>query len=239
MSAGKAPRISLLQSWTSHVRSAMLHVISLAQFATVYTRSWAVDSLNERVRLKVENNRLRQELALLQEEIRIKDARMTQISPQRRPHYPPTQRMAILELRAARSWSLQQTADAFLLTAATIASWMKRVDEQGPDALVQLHQPVNRFPDFVRYAVARLKTLCPGMGKVKIAQTLCRAGLHLGTRTPRLSNRNKNSRNKKRKLSAPLLGTSWGSASRADHGVMPWAAWAPRRHACSLVGLRD
>ena len=153
MSAGKAPRIPLPQSWTSHVRSAMLHVISLAQFATVYTRSWAVDSLNERVRLKVENNRLRRELALLQEEIRIKDARMTQINPQRRPHYPPTQRMAILELRAARSWSLQQTADAFLLTAATIASWMKRVDEQGPDALVQLHQPVNRFPDFVRYAV--------------------------------------------------------------------------------------
>ena len=143
MSAGKAPRIPLPKSWTSHVRSAMLHVISLAQYATVYTRSWAVDSLNERVRLKVENNRLRQEFALLQEEIRIKDARMTQINPQRRPHYPPTQRMAILELRAARSWSLQQTADALLLTAATIASWMKRVDEQGPDALVQLHQPVN------------------------------------------------------------------------------------------------
>ena len=65
MSAGKAPRIPLPKTWNSRVRWAMLHVISLAQFATVYTRSWAVDSLNERVRLKVENNRLRQELALL------------------------------------------------------------------------------------------------------------------------------------------------------------------------------
>jgi transposase InsO family protein len=42
---------------------------------------------------------------------------------------------------------------------------------------------VNKFPDFVRYIVQRLKTLCPTMGKVKIAQTLSRAGLHLGSST--------------------------------------------------------
>ena len=70
--------------------------------------------------------------------------------------------MAILELRAARRWSRQQTADVFLVTAATIASWMKRVDEEGPDALVQLREPVNKFPEFVRYAVRLLKALCPG-----------------------------------------------------------------------------
>ena len=108
---------------------------------------------------------------------------MMLITPQRRPHYPPIERMSILELRAARGWSLQQTADTFLVTAGTIASWMRRVDDEGPDALVQLREPVNKFPDFVRYAVQRLKTLCPSMGKVKIAQTLCRAGLHLGSTT--------------------------------------------------------
>lgn len=117
MSVKKAPRIRLPKSWTSTVRSAMLHVISLARFATVHTRSWAVDSINERVRLKAENCPLRQEFVLLQEEIQIKDARMAQINPQRRPHYPPTERMAILELRAARGWTLEQAADTFLLTA--------------------------------------------------------------------------------------------------------------------------
>ena len=61
----KAPRIPLPKSWTSHVRWAMLHVISLAQYATVYTRSWAVDSLNGRVRLKAEIDRLQQEIGLL------------------------------------------------------------------------------------------------------------------------------------------------------------------------------
>ncbi len=169
MSVKKALHIPLPKAWTKHVRSAMLHVISLAQYATVYTRSWAVDSMNGRVRLKAENDRQGQEIVLLREEIRIKDARMAQINPHRRPHYLPTERMAILELRAARGWSLEQAGDTFLLTAPTVASWMKRVDEQGPDALVQLREPANKFPDFVRYAVQRLKTLCPSMGKVKIA----------------------------------------------------------------------
>jgi transposase InsO family protein len=158
-------------------------VISLAQFATVHTRSWAASSVNQRGRLRAENSRLQQECAHLREEIRIEDARTAQISPQRRPHYPPAERMAILELRGARGWTLQQTADTFLLTAPTIASWMKRLDEEGPHALVQLREPVNKFPDFVRYAVQRLKTLYRSMGKVKIAQTLCRAGLHLGATT--------------------------------------------------------
>ena len=68
MPAKKAPRIPLPKAWTRQVRSAMLHLISLAQYVTVYTRSWAVDSMNGRVRLKAENDRLRQEIALLREE---------------------------------------------------------------------------------------------------------------------------------------------------------------------------
>ena len=107
MMSKKSPKIPLPKSWTRHVRLAMLHVISLARFASVYTRSWAADSVNGRVRLKAENSRLQQELALRQEEIRIKDARMAQINPQRRPHYPPAERMAILELRAARGCKLE------------------------------------------------------------------------------------------------------------------------------------
>jgi transposase InsO family protein len=60
---------------------------------------------------------------------------------------------------------------------------MQRLDDEGPDALVQVREPVNRFPDFVRYIVCRLKVLCPTMGKVKIAQILCRVGLHLSSTT--------------------------------------------------------
>ncbi len=122
-------------------------------------------------------------MALLREEVRIKDARMARIDPHRRPQYPPTQRMAILELKAARGWSLERTARTMLVTAATIASWMKRLDEQGPDALVQLPRPVNRFPELTAHLVRRLTVLAPALGKVKIAQVLARAGLHLGVTT--------------------------------------------------------
>jgi len=104
-------RIALPKSWNQHIRVAILHVVALARYATAYTRGWASNSLNGRVRLKAENDRLLQEIALLRKEIRIKDARMMLITPQRRPHYLPVERMSILELRAARGWSLQQTAD--------------------------------------------------------------------------------------------------------------------------------
>ena len=46
MTTKKTPTIPLPKDWHRHVRSAILHVISLAQFATVYARSWAADSMN-------------------------------------------------------------------------------------------------------------------------------------------------------------------------------------------------
>ena len=49
---------------------------------------------------------------------------------------------------------------------------------------MQLREPVNKFPDFVRHVVQRLKALCPTMGKVKIAQTLARAGLTMPGHKP-------------------------------------------------------
>ena len=152
MSAQTELRIPLPKSWNKHVRSSLLRVISLAQFAVAYTRGWAANSTNSRLRQKSEIQRLTGIVALLREEIRIEDARMRRIAPHRRPQYQPVERMAILELRAAQGWSSRQTANAFLVTDATIASWWTRIDEEGPDALLQLSEPVNRFPEFVRYA---------------------------------------------------------------------------------------
>ena len=183
MSTRNPPRIALPGSWNKQIRAGLLRVIALAQVAILYTRGRAATSRIKRVRLRAYINRLEQELALVREELRIKDARLRRIPAHRRPHYTPTERMAILELRAARGWTSNQVADAFLVTQATIGGWMRRLDEQGSRSLVQLREPVNKFPDFVRYAVQRLKLLCPGMGKVKIAQILCRAGLHLGATT--------------------------------------------------------
>lgn len=179
-SCGRLPK-----DWPRRVRSGAIHAISLARFSLIAARGHAANSWNARIRLREENDRLLQEIALLQEEIRIKDSRMERIPPQRRPHYPPTERLAILELRAARSWSLAQTARHLLVTPLTVIHWNRRLDDEGPDALVQIREPVNRFPEFVGYLVRRLKALCPSMGTRRIARVLARAGLHLGATTVR------------------------------------------------------
>ena len=122
------PTIPLPKGWSDRVRSAVIHAISLAHLSLTATRGWAANSWNARIRLKAENDRLRQELAFVREEMRIKDSRILRIPAHRRPHYPPTERLAILELRAARGWSLSQTARQLLVTPATVASWMSRLN---------------------------------------------------------------------------------------------------------------
>jgi transposase InsO family protein len=117
--------------------------------------------------------------------VRVKDARLARVPPRQRPHYPPADRFAILALHAARGWSAAEVARRFLLTDTTIAGWMKRLDEGGEAALVRTPLPVNRFPDFVRGLVAQLRAFAPAMGKVRIAQLLARAGLHLAPTTVR------------------------------------------------------
>ena len=72
----KEPRIPLPKSWQGCVKSAVLHAIALAHYAIVYARAWAADSINARVRLSAENDRLHEECALLREELRIKDTRI-------------------------------------------------------------------------------------------------------------------------------------------------------------------
>jgi transposase InsO family protein len=99
---------------------------------------------------------------------------MQRIPGHRRPYYQPTERLAILELRAARGRSLEQTAEHMRVTPTIVASWMGRLDEEGPQALVQTPEPVNKYPAFVAYLVRRLKVLCPTMGKARIATTVGR-----------------------------------------------------------------
>ena len=175
--------IPLPRGWTQHVKSALLHAVSLASTALTLARSRAATSHLERRRLQGELDRATTEIALLREELEIKEARWSRLASRRRPFYTPVQRMRILQLKAARGWSCAQAAKAFLIDEQTLRSWLRRVDEQGERTLIQISERVNRFPEFVRYLVRQLKVLLPTMGKVRIAQVLARAGLHLGATT--------------------------------------------------------
>ena len=132
--------------------------MSLASAALTLASSRAAASRLQRHRLQVEIDRLTAEVALLREELDIKDARWNRLPPRRRPFYTPVQRMRILQLKAARRWSRQQAARVFHVDEQTLRSWMQRIDERGERALIQVVDPVNRFPDFVRYFVKQLKT---------------------------------------------------------------------------------
>ena len=178
-----APRrqIRLPKQWSSHVKSGILHAVALASVALSYARGRAT---GER-RLRAQLEQAHTEIALLREELGIKDSRWERSHSRRRPHYTPIQRMRILQLRAARGWTLDKTARVFLVDEQTLFEWMSRLDEPAKRPLIQTLEPVNRYPDFVRCLVRQLKTLFPAMGCVRIAQTLARAGLQLGATTVR------------------------------------------------------
>ena len=165
MTTQQTPTIPLPKAWNQHVRSAVLHVVALAQYATAYTRGWAVDSINPRVRQQAELDRLQRELALVNEQLRIVTARINSIPARSRPHYRSTERMAILELKTARGWSLRQTADKFLVTPATIASWLNRSCEQD-DSLVQSRS--TSFPSSLATVSSGSKRSAPRWAKSRL-----------------------------------------------------------------------
>ena len=45
-------RIPVPKNWHRHVRSAVLHVIPLAQFSAAHTPGWAVNTINTRIRFR-------------------------------------------------------------------------------------------------------------------------------------------------------------------------------------------
>jgi putative transposase len=174
-------RLILPKCWPRQAKSILIHIISTARIALLCARSRYIKRRSGVIANCLE--RAKDEINLLREELRIKDARLNRISPNHRPHYTPTERLSILELKAARGWSDIQAAEAFMVCPDTIAFWTKMLDDAGPKALLKILRPVNKLPDFIRYIVGRLKVLCPAMGKVRIAQALTKAGLVLSAST--------------------------------------------------------
>ena len=106
--------VPLPRGETRRVKSTILQILALSHYTFTAVVARAANARDGRTRVRAETDRLDQDLALLQEELRIKDARMARLAPHRRPFYTPLERMAILEIRSARGWSAQQTADRFL-----------------------------------------------------------------------------------------------------------------------------
>ena len=111
--------IALPLGWPDSVRSAVIYVISLAHYAIAYARGWAANSIKYGWPPETTGSSTRPNCSAR------RAASKTLAwprSPRTADHtLPPTERMATLELKAARTWSLAQTAKVLLLESATVA----------------------------------------------------------------------------------------------------------------------
>lgn len=148
--------IPLPAHWPGEIKSALLRAAAIAHRIAVASRGWAANSRIASVRAKAEANAATSELALLRQEIAIRDARSSRVPPKHRLHYTPEERLLILALRAAGGWTAHETARRFQVTAATISSWTTRA-EGADDALLATRAPVNKIPDFVALVVEHVK----------------------------------------------------------------------------------
>ena len=69
-------RLSLPKNWPQGVKIPVLHVVALAHVAVVHARRLVLNSPNARTRLAGDFQAASDEMSLLEEELRIKDARM-------------------------------------------------------------------------------------------------------------------------------------------------------------------
>ncbi len=82
-------RIPLPRAWNRRTKAAVLQILALSHYAFTAMVARAANERHRQARFRAEIDRLSRELALLREELRIKNARMERVSPHRRPHYTP------------------------------------------------------------------------------------------------------------------------------------------------------
>jgi transposase InsO family protein len=177
--------IPLPRDWPELIRRAFVTAVGLERAALLEVRAGFENSPDPRAQLCAELDAAHEQIEILTELARILLARVEHMPAAHRPHYPPQERLAILTLRGRAGWNTTQTADRVGVTPKTIASWMRRLDEQGPGALVQTPKPVNAFDDAVTLLVHHLHDAAPGKGRRKKAELLLRAGLRIADSTVR------------------------------------------------------
>jgi putative transposase len=146
-------------------------------------RNWPDGYECDGLRLRADNDRLKCEIALLERELAIKDARFNRLDPKKRPEFLPSERLEILLVKTMRGLNNSQLARRFQVTVQTVRRWLRGV--KSGNGVVCLPDKVTRYPDYLRLVIQQLKMLCPLLGRFKIADILARVGLHISASTVR------------------------------------------------------
>jgi len=137
------------------------------------------------MRLLVQRDHAFTEVDLFRREVEIFQAQRQGLPPHRRPDYRPAQRLAILQLRRLRGWSIKKTADQFVVHRNTIRAWIRAAEGKGRPSLLNGAVVWNRIDDAVRWAVHELRRLCPEpeFGTRSIARQVVRASIEISRST--------------------------------------------------------
>lgn len=113
-------------------------------------------------------------------------ARLHKVPDRHRPHYSPSARFEILEIRNLMGWNQARTAEQFLVTDNTISNWER---DQSPEpctvgSLAKPVPPVTRLNDATRHLVRMMARFGFG-GAELIAAHLALAGFRIAEKTVR------------------------------------------------------
>ena len=137
------------------------------------------------VRLLVQRDQAFTEVDLLRRDVEVFRAQREGLPPHRRPDYQPEQRLAILQLRRLRGWSIKKTAKHFVVHRNTVRAWIRAAEGKGRPSLLKGAVVWNRIDDAVRWTVQELRRLCsePEFGTPSIARQVVRAGVQMSRST--------------------------------------------------------
>jgi transposase InsO family protein len=176
---------------------------------------------------------------LEQENTRLR-SRLERIEARRRSHYTPSERFQILAFMKTWLLSAEQTAQRFLVSPRTISRWLKEATrepaKQTIGCLVKAVPPLRAYCHVVRDLVATMEALDFG-GSKRIAQTLARSAIKVGTETVRRWRKRRH-----RLLPTPAAGGRSVVARYPNHVWMADLTEIPgflRIFSCVLGGILD
>jgi hypothetical protein len=111
-------------------------------------------------------------------------SRFSKLPERHRPHYAPTARFRILEIRSLLAWNAHDTARCFLTCPNTILNWERAADPEtgSVGSVVKPTPPIRRAADVVRATVQTMARLGFG-GQDLCARVLDRAGWRVSARS--------------------------------------------------------
>jgi len=121
------------------------------------------------------------EVELLRRENAILRGQRENACPHQRPEYSPEQRLAIVQLKRLRGWTLAETAARFVIHENTLRNWIYAAEGKGNSRLLTGAIVWNRIDDAIRWVVHELRRLCPEpeFGTRSIARQLVKAAVQI------------------------------------------------------------